>query len=156
MPNRKGLLTEFDGTITPTPITIPIQLETTITPTTLGTAKLFIDDATDRVLLHATIPWSIPIADNLSEAIEIGAKFEILRNGHSIYKAGDSVAGRSNCSLKRITSITYLDINHPTGLLEYEIQVTDLCGIAPSEENLTFDTDSFVIFTAAEIEANNP
>lgn len=154
--NERGLLTEFDGSITPTPITIPIQFEDPINPTTLGTAKLFVDDATDRVLLHATIPWSISIEDNVEEAIEIQAKFEILRNGQSIYRVGDSVAGRSDCSLKRVTSLTFLDIDHSTGLLEYELQVTELCGIVPEGEDLAFDTDSFVIFTAAEIEANNP
>lgn len=104
-----------------------------------------------------TIPWAIlDVEDVLSETIELQSKFEIFRNGASIYKLADSISGRSPCTLKRITSFTFFDINHPTGLLEYELKVTELCGIVPEELDLTFDTDSEVIFTAAEIEANHP
>ncbi|ADC51440.1 hypothetical protein BpOF4_16985 [Alkalihalophilus pseudofirmus OF4] len=141
------MLTEFDGSVTPAPITIT---EPPADPVTLGTVRLFIDDLTDRVLLQATIPWRIDLED---ETGLFGPIFRILRNGDPIFEAIDTLQITDGFCFNRITSITFLDENPPLGVVTYTLTALRFCSEGGP---FTVSTSAATTFTASEIEGNTP
>ena len=144
------MLTEFDGSVIP-PNQLPNSGNVGTSEVTIGMATLHIDDVGDRVQLHATIVWANPREDGNAEAV-----FSIFRNGTRIFgPLPGGVVGHSAFNATAVTSFTFLDKTPlantpPSGLVFYELK-----GSAPAE-SLSFVIREEVVFTAAEIEANNP
>lgn len=137
---EKGLLTEFDGSVIPSS-ELPNNGVIGTSPVTIGRATLHIDDPTDRVLLHATINWTFPSGLAF-------VNFTIQRNNTLIYTVQDSGSGGSH--LPVTTSLTFLDKTPTLGEIKYELIASS------SFDDIFINFTVPVVFTAAEIEANNP
>lgn len=145
---EQGLLTEFDADV----IT---ELSIVLTPnenTPFASTVLHIDDSTDRVWLTASIPWQVI---NVPEG-GATANFKIFRNGSpspiiSIEDSGRATPndpfGENN---KVVTSFTFVDKTPPIGTVTYTL--TGIKSGGNGDPNVLFN----VVFTASEIEANNP
>ncbi|WP_144555876.1 hypothetical protein [Bacillus sp. X1(2014)] len=148
---EQGLLTEFDGSVLPGTdfFNIPIRLS----PITIGTATLHIDDPSDRVLLHATIQ-SIN-RNNFALLIQ----FSIFRNGTEIYSTTDNIPPFVEFMSATTTGFSFLDKTplaeaSPSGLVLYELKTSSLRSEASFSVGGSRDTD-FIVFTASKIKANN-
>jgi len=146
---EQGLLTEFDGSVLPGGDFEPIRL----TPITIGTATLHIDDPSDRVLLHATI-------QSLNRnRFTILIQFSVFRNGTEIYSTTDNIPPFVEFMSATTTGFSFLDKAplaeaSPSGSVLYELKTNSLQSEASFTVGGTKDTD-FIVFTASKIKANN-
>lgn len=148
---EQGLLTEFDGSVLPGTDFVSIDIR--LTPITIGTATLHIDDPSDRVLLHATIPSINP------NTFTLFVKFSIFRNGTEIYSTNDNVPPSEGFFPATTTGFSFLDKTplaevSPSGIVLYELKTSCLRSEAFFNVGGTEDTD-FIVFTASKIKANN-
>ncbi|PFP15314.1 hypothetical protein COJ96_27880 [Bacillus sp. AFS073361] len=146
---EQGLLTEFDGSVLPGSDFEPIRL----TPITIGTATLHIDDPSDRVLLHATIHSINP------NTFPILIRFSIFRNGTEIFSTTDNIPflefmPATTTGFSFLDKAPLADVS-PSGLVLYELKTNSLRSEASFKVGGSSDTD-FIVFTASKIKANNP
>lgn len=146
-----GLLTEFDGSVLPGTdfADIPIRLS----PVTIGTATLHIDDPSDRVLLHATIQSINP------NDFTLYIQFSIFRNGTEIYSTIDNIPPLGEFISATTTGFSFLDktplADAPlSGQVVYELKTSNIRSEVFFFVGGSRDTD-FIVFTASKIKANN-
>lgn len=149
---EQGLLTEFDGSVLPGTdfVNIPIGLS----PITIGTATLHIDDPSDRVLLHATIQSINP------NDFTLFIQYSIFRNGTEIFSTIDNIPPLVEFISATTTGFSFLDKTplaeaSPSGVVLYELKTSNLRSDVSFFVGGTMGTN-FIIFTASKIKANNP
>jgi hypothetical protein len=148
---EKGLLTEFDGSVLSGTdfANKPIRL----TPVTIGTATLHIDDPRDRVLLHASIQSTNP------NDFPLFIEFSIYRNGTIIYSTIDNIPPREEFISATTTGFSFLDKiplvdDPPSGLVQYELKTKNIRSEVFFLVGGTSDTN-YITFTASKIKGNH-